>query len=597
MSGLGRRHQVAGLALLGAVAASACSPLPDSGPVEVGEAPAPTVSAAPFDFNPPGPVAGAGRAEIVTGFLRALQATPVRTQAAEEFLTDDAAAAWRPAERTIVYSEQRVQARDDEVVVRLSATFELDETGRWAGTGPGSPSGSFGADGADRTLRFRFARQDGEWRIAHLPDATVIPEPHFDTRYREYVLPFFDATSSVVVPEQVYLPWGVQAPTLLVSALLAGPPDAGQGVERTFFPPSTRLGVGVPVREDGVAEVPLSRHVLDLRDEQLDLAMAQLAWTLGQLGEISRFAVTVDGTPIELPDGTSVMDVDAWPEYAPSIASASTDLFGVRDGAVVQVVDSSEIEAAPLPGRLSRPRSMGVDLAGQQFALVPRSGTRVVLLPRAAADGESAPTTAYRGTDVLRPLWDHTGRLWLLDRGDRGTAVLVAHFGRVRRIPAPGLRSQEVLAASLSRDGTRLVVALDGDARSGDDLVMMRVVRQASGAPVRLTPPRRLSTPQPLLGVRDLGWRDPTTIAVLTRPSRNTTEVVLASPDGSSGPLSLDSVLDVLFEPGLSLAASPATPPALMVAARDGGVHALDVQGRWDLDVVPSGLRLPAFVG
>jgi hypothetical protein len=97
--------------------------------------------------------------------------------------------------------------------------------------------------------------------------------------------------------------------------------------------------------------------------------------------------------------------------------------------------------------------------------------------------------------------------------------------------------------------------------------------------------------------VMDVGWRDPTTVAVLSRPSRTTTEVVLASIDGSSGPIDLDSALDVLFQPGTSMAALPGPAVALYVASRDGGVHALDVQGRWDLDAVPPGLRLPGFVG
>jgi hypothetical protein len=574
-------------------ALGACSPLPDSGPVEVGEGPAPTASAAPFDFNPPGPVVGADRAQITAGFIRALQGTPVGTTDAEQFMTSDAAASWRPDRRTIVYARQRIVARPGppaRVAVRLEETFALDGTGRWVG-----PQG-VGAHGTDRTLHFRFARQDGEWRIAGLPDAMVIPESHFEARYREYSLPFFDATASVLVPELVYLPWGVQAPTLLVSALLSGPSQAGRAVERTFFPRGTRLGVGVPVRQDGVAEVPLSRHMLDLGEEQLDLAMAQLAWALRQVSEVEAFQVTVDGTPLELPGGENVADVDGWPDYAPSVASASTDLFGVRGGAVVQVVGSSEIAAAGLPKELRRPRSLGVDLAGQQFALVPASGSRVVLLPR-TAEGSSKPTTVYRGTDLLRPMWDHTGRLWLVDRTVEGPRVLVQHFGRVRRIPAPGLAGERVLAAALSRDGTRVVAALAGPDRTGDRLVMMRVVRQASGEPLRLTTPQPMSAPQPLLRVQDVGWRDPTTVAVLTRPSRTTSEVVLASSDGSSGPIDLDSELDVLFEPGLSLAASPGAPVALMVASRDGGVHALDVQGRWDFDAVPSGLRVPVFVG
>ena len=228
--------------------------------------------------------------------------------------------------------------------------------------------------------------------------------------------------------------------------------------------------------------------------------------------------------------------------------------------------------------------------------MVPSAGDRVVLLPR-IAEGAAPPTTAYRGTDLLRPMWDHTGRLWLVDRTADGPSVVVDHFGRARRIPAHGLRGERILATSLSRDGTRMAVVLAGAEGETDRLVMMRVVRQASGEPLRLTGPQRMSTPQPLVRVQDVAWRDPTTVAVLTRPSRTTSEVVLASADGSSGPIDLDSALDVLFEPGVSLAASPGAPLALMVAARDGGVHALDVQGRWDLDIVSNGLRVPVFVG
>ena len=573
-----------------------CSPLPDSGPVEAGEGPAATSSAAPFDFNPPGPVSGAGRAEVVAGFLRALQASPVSTKVAEEFLTAEAAASWRPELRTIVHSGQQVVTRDRAVAVRLDAAFELDRTGRWVDDRASGPTGRPGTDGSDRTLDFDLARRDGEWRISGLPDATAIPRSHFEARYREYFVPFFDATGSLLVPEQVYLPWGVQAPTLLVSALLSGPEESNRAVERSYFPPSTRLGVGVPVRDDGVAEVPLSRHVLDLGKEQLDLALAQLAWTLGQVAEVESFQVTVDGSPLDLPGGRNVVDVDAWPEHAPWVASASSDLFGVRDGTVVQVVDGSEIATVALPPSLRRARSLGVDMAGQQSAVVTGSGDTVVLLPRTA--GESArPATAYQGTDLLRPMWDHTGRLWLVDRTEGAPTVLFSHFGRATQVPAPGLGGEQVLAAALSRDGTRMALALAGSGRVGDRLVLARVVREASGEPVRLTRPTALSTPLPLRRVQEIAWRDPTTVAVLTRPSRTTSEVVLASADGSSGPINLDAALDVLFEGGVSLAASPAVPLTLVVGGRDGGLHALDAQGRWDLDAVPTGLRLPAFVG
>ena len=109
----------------------------------------------------------------------------------------------------------------------------------------------------------------------------VIPQSHFQSRYREYSLYFLDPTGSVLVPEPVYLPWGVQAPTQLVSGLLAGPQlpgnppreDEGQGrtaqrpsVARTFLPAGTRVGVGVPV-VDGVAAVSYTHLTLPTNRE------------------------------------------------------------------------------------------------------------------------------------------------------------------------------------------------------------------------------------------------------------------------------------------------------------------------------------------
>lgn len=572
--------------------AAGCAPLPDDGPVSPGDAASPTSSAAPFDFDPPGPAAGATREQVVAGFLRALQATPPTTRVAEEFLTAQAAVEWQPDERTVVYRGQRLETRAGTVTARLDGAFGLDRSGRWTGPVDAGPTAA---------LRFRLARDEGEWRIAELPDAMVIPESHFEARYREYSLHFFDPSGSVLVPEQVYLPWGVQAPTLLVEALLSGPSGAGRGAERSYFPRSTRLGVGVPVRADGVAEVPLSRHVQELDEDQLGLALAQLAWTLRQVPEIESLQVTVDGTPLELPGGTNVVDVDGWTEFSPAIADASTDLFGVRGKAVVQVVDGSEIDAATLSGAATGdPRSLGVDLAGQRFAVVAEDGQRVVVLSR-IGERPRRPRLVYVGEDVLRPMWDRVGLIWLVDRARTGAVLQVVDDARVRQVSAPGLTGKAVVAAALSRDGTRLVVALAGrrgpDGSPGSRLVMLRVVRQGDGIPVRLTAARPMSVPQRLEGVRQLGWRDPTTVAVLTRPSATTSEVVLASADGSSGHVTLDSTLDVLFEPGVGLAASPGGPMALMVAARRGRVHELDPQGRWDLDFVAAGLRAPAFAG
>ena len=579
---LSRRAAAATVLLL--LATTGCASLPTSGPVAEGATATPTSSAAPFDFNPSGPRPGASPDEIVDGFLSALQATPVSTQVAEEFLTTQAADVWQPELRTIVYGSRQISSAGSSVELRIQDAFELDRRGRWLGRWD------------EGRLPFRVTEDGGEWRIEDPPDAMVVPRSHFESRYDTYSLYFLDPSGTVLVPERVYLPRGVQAPTQLVSGLLAGPVPRAGLVERSYFPEGTKLDVGVPVGPDGVARVPLSEQVLDLDEEDLGLAAAQLGWTLGQLPDVEAFQITVDGNPVELPEGGAVVDVDAFGSLDPAVATASRDLFGLQGRKVVQVVGEEQVLATRIPKPVAASwgpaRWLGVDMASQQFAMVGRQGSRVLVLGRTE---ERDVRSAYVGTDVLRPLWDHLGNLWLVDRTAEGSRVVVTHPGRDRVLQRWPLRGGAVRAAALSRDGSRLVVAQDE--ASGFRLRVFRVARDGSGRPVGLTRPIEL-TPTP--GLRHpvrLGWRDPTTVAVMTRPTATTTRLVLVPADGATDLAGFEPPVDTLFDRGVSLAASPGGPMALNVAVRSGQIHALNAAGRWELDAVDAGIREPTFVG
>lgn len=567
-----------------------CASLPTDGPVRAGDEPEGVPSDAPFDFNPPGPEPGAAPVEVVSGFLLALQGTPSNTKVASEFLTTEAAERWRPERSTVVHQGQALAPERTSITVELDGAFELDRFGRWDTDSPVTASGT-------AEIPIALVRQEGEWRITDPPDATIIPASHFGTRYREYSLYFFDITGSLLVPEPVYLPWGVRAPTLLLEGLVAGPRGVGRLVQRSFIPQGTRLGVAVPVSRDGLAEVPLSEEMSGLEDPQLERALAQLGWTLGQVSEVSSFRVSVDGTPLDLP-GADIADVDEWRQFAPWVATATDDLFGLRGRRVVQRVGDTLLEVAALgeQGREDPLRSVGVSMSGQRFAVVAADGTSVTAGGR--PDSGLPTRTVYAGRDVFRPIWDRTERLWLLDRTERGARLLVSQArrpGELAELTGEGLVGRQLSAATLSRDGTTFVAVREDD--QGPVVVLSRVVRNADGAPLRLTPARQVALPTQLSDVRDVGWRDPTTIAVLQHASPTTSEVLLASVDGSSGRIDLDARVDVLFDKVTWLASSPAPPTPLLVATSGGRVHALDAQGRWDLDALDPGMRAPTFVG
>ena len=212
---------------------------------------------------------------------------------------------WVPEQGTVVYSAASITAAGQDVALDLGDTVRLDGRGKW-----------LGANG-DVSYDMDMVRERGEWRIDAPPNRLVIPAPHFETRFQQYLLYFFDKSSQVLVPEPVYVPTGAQATTFLVNGLLQGPAPELLGVERTYLPSRTRLDdISVPVTPEGTAEVPLTDEIVDLGPEQRTHAMAQLAWTLRQVAGVRRLRVTVDGSPL-LPGEEPGVPVDGWSEFDP----------------------------------------------------------------------------------------------------------------------------------------------------------------------------------------------------------------------------------------------------------------------------------------
>ena len=195
--------------------AGGCVALPSSGSVRTEPLREQLVDDTPVDFTPRGPDPGMPPAAIVRGFLDAMRATPLNTSVARQFLTSESSTAWLPEEGTVVYDAATPSLRSgNDVRLELTDTVRLDRRGAWLGR--------FG----DQTVDFDLEREAGQWRIDAPPDRLLIPSSHFETRFQQYFLYFFDPTAEVLVPEPVYVPTGAQATTFLVDGLLAGEVDA-----------------------------------------------------------------------------------------------------------------------------------------------------------------------------------------------------------------------------------------------------------------------------------------------------------------------------------------------------------------------------------
>jgi hypothetical protein len=575
------------------LALGGCVSLPTSGPVEAGPTQQQVGDEGALEFTPGGPTKGASPVDIVENFLVAMTATPLNTSVARLYLTDDSGRSWVPEKSTIVFGSREITSERHGVSLRLDDTVQLDGRGTWLG----DPTG-----GRGKRWSLRLVKEDGEWRISHPPDALLIPRAHFDARFTQYFLYFFDKSSQVLVPEPVYVPRGAQAPTLLVSGLLRGPDRDLLGVERSALPARTRLDdLSVPVSRDGTAEVPLTDQVLDLDDRQLNLVFAQLAWTLRQIPGVDRMRVTVDGSPLDLPGEGADVGVGEWSEFDPAVAWASQSLFGLRGGRVVSVTDGAEHRLTGVFGSVDLGlRSVALDLAAENVAAVTEDGRRVLTGPRNAKPSStptaSDATTVYAGTDVLRPGYDLYGQLWLLDRTRSGARLMAVRDGTATTFYAPGVTGENVRRMLVSRDGTRLLTEVRTDA--GDAIHVSRIQRGPAGQVRGLEPARQLALGRPApVRVRDVAWRTPGSIALLITSSPDTSQVVVVRVDGSSA--LGDSATDAELFRGRAehLVTSPMLGAPLYVGAATGRLFALAPTGRWTGSGIAPELRAPTFVG
>lgn len=544
------------------VALAGCAGIPTSGPVNE------TTSGAVTDtdqgvvgFDPLPPRPGDSRTEVVRGFISAMRANPVQTRTAKLYLTADAAEAWNPQQETITFTNAPVPRADgSNVEVRFEGADRLDSRGAWQGPLPPG----------ERSITFPMVLEGGEWRIARAPDALIVARDWFATLYRQVSVYFFDPTAQILVPEQVFVPRGEQLVTTLVQALLQGPGPGLEHVAQTFVPAGLTVAVGVTVSEDGVAEVLLDGDAGQLSARTVDLMMAQLAWTLRQEPKVESVQVSIDGRPVPLPGGVSSYRIDGGAEYDPAGFQASPLLYGLSRG---RLVSGNAAALSPVSGPLGRAaygvRSVGVSLDGAQVAAVRTDGRSVLLAPVADDEGDVVRTVA-RGSDLLRPAWDFSGRMWLVDRTSDGARVYHAGddgTGELKLLDVQGITGRQVRLFLVSRDGTRLLAVLR---RGGSDvLVVSRIEHAATGAVTGAVPAHRIDLGDDVdLSVRDITWRTTASIAVLNPLSRSLAAVTPASVDGA--PMNTEAVATAVDGQVISLAGSPVPDEEVLGVTRTG---------------------------
>ena len=518
---LRRRAARAAAAVVGAALLAGCVGMPTSGPVEVPEVTTGADDVPGVSFDPRPPRDGEPAADIVEGFLEAMKAAPVGTSVAKKFLSREAAEAWAPEQQVITYAEIGDPTTGTSMRLPMTDVNRYDARGAWQRTQGGAQ------------LSIGLVEEDGEWRIDEVPDALVVPDSWFDDWYQRASLYYFDPASEVLVPEPVFVPRGEQFASSLVQGLVTPlPPEMGE-VVRTYFPAGTTQGLSVPI-VSGIASVDLSGDPDAVDGETAERMLAQLVWTLRQDLDINAVQLSIGGRPFSFQGGSTQVNLGGvGADYDPNGVVPTTSLFALDEGLVVSgALGSLEPTLGPFGQGDYGLRSIGVSISGDRVAGVSTTGSDLLIAPTDAATGE-VTTIPIGAIDLAPPSWDHRGRIWLLDRGDGSARVILVVDGTHAEVQVPGLSRRRLTKLLVSRDGTRLVAVLRG--RKADRVVSTRIRHDAAGAVVGFTPLRTL--PLVLEGkarIRDVGWRSPTTVSVLSDITAGS-QVRTLSVDGAPG--------------------------------------------------------------
>ncbi|HRO30280.1 LpqB family beta-propeller domain-containing protein [Citricoccus sp.] len=539
------------LVVAGLLVLSGCARLPQGGPVGTSEPLAGNDNQVNYTFTPAGPSDGDSPEEIIRGFLTAGTGVQDDYATAREFLTEDAAAAWQPNARTLVYTSEPTlvpSATDNVFTVQMEVESVVDDRGIMSRM----PANTTEA------AEFEVTEEDGQWRITRAPAGVVLETTQFRALFGSHELYFYDQSYQYAVPD---VRWFLNRPGTaadIVDALLDGPAPYLEGAVRTAFQSGSELArPSVPI-SGGAAKVDFTQQTFEGTDALTRHRMQQqLELTLGGLNNVSTVELSVDLDPIDLgptPDGFVTARVN------PSVGSTQV---AVADGQLVYYEGDAAVPVGGLRTDAGEPPALpAMSLDGTRFAFLNPDRDQM-----RTADTDGSQRLVLQGSDLTRPSFDLSGWVWTVDHA-QGTRVMAIDAGTggagdeaTREISAEWIGDREVSALRISRDGTRAaIVAGEG---GSNHLYLAGVIRDSEGVPRGLGAPVRL---EPTVPITEVTWLSDQELVVASTSPNEPVEAQVVGFDGS-----LRTLKPLLGMTGLST--GPADNPIYAETAE--AVHAL----------------------
>ncbi|GAA4988477.1 LpqB family beta-propeller domain-containing protein [Actinopolymorpha pittospori] len=546
-----------------------CASVPVDGPVRfesMGTHEA-TQTSLPVLVNGPDPSDSAQ--QVARGFLDAMASYQAGQPVARKYLSPAVSERWQPT-RVLIYDSATLplaEPKPGHVVIDVPKVGDLGVNGDWTSARPGQKL----------AIDLGMTKVDGQWRVGKPPDALVMSIYNFQREYQRYNLYFFDPEFEILVPDPIYLPIRGHVETLLVNALLRGPSKWLRPAVRSAFPDGTTLAAPSVSVERQVATVDLDPKVDGLYDPQRRYLLAQLTWTLDQIPQVKRVAVTVGRAQFSVSGVGSTTDREHWATYDPQVATAAQGAYALSGDRVVIIGANSLVPVSSLAGRKISARSIAVSVVGERGSaqpLDPDTKGSADWLATVSADGRQVmvygsqankPRVIWQGENILEPSWDRYSKVWLVDRNAGHARIVAVDSQQAVPVAAPGLSGNDVRALKVSREGARVAALVQ---RGGRTVLVVGRVERGEGVAVRGL--REL--PLPMTSMTDLAWSDLDRVTVVGADGQAPPRATIVSVDGYE--------VDPLTGPDSSaVAAAPGQP--LILGGTDGALHREDKTYMW----------------
>ncbi|MBS1906710.1 MAG: hypothetical protein JST33_09115 [Actinobacteria bacterium] len=492
------RGAVVALTLL---ALTACASLPVTGDVRPGLAAGQSDSGSDLAFVPQGPSDGMDPKQIVRGFIDAASSPKDSWSIARQFLTPDAAQKWKPdagvtvdagsSERRFDIPELSKEAVSATVRLGLQQTASVDETGAYTG------------QPVNRAAEMSFSlakNKSGQWRISSAPDGIVLDADSFAAAdvFAPYALEYYDPTWTYLVPDVRWFPKRENTASRIVQSLVSGKPSPWLvGSVRTAFTGDIALARNTVTPDSQTAEVALTSAALSADPVALSRMRTQLERSLSGLS-VLQVKLTVSGRDL------NAGSASAAPTTVDSRPLVLTDKdFGYLSGGEIVPIPGVSPEMAKFPQPITAIRAA----AGAQRAAVQGSNGVVY----AVSDGKADEVDGRAG--LIPPTLDPFGYIWTVPQ--QSPTSITAWSTSMQSTPLGGPQdASQILAISVSRDGSRLAMALNVNGQVRVEVAA--ITRDDRGAPTAISDPSTNVIAWPSGGALDIAWLDDATVGVLT---------------------------------------------------------------------------------